>query len=45
MHQPAVRMEEYFRIVSKQPDQSLEARKQVAEQYNMRFLGPPLTAD
>jgi mannose-6-phosphate isomerase-like protein (cupin superfamily) len=45
MHQPAVRMEEYFRFVSKQPDQSLEARKRIAEQYNMRFLGPPLAAE
>jgi mannose-6-phosphate isomerase-like protein (cupin superfamily) len=45
MHQPAVRMEEYFRVVSKQPDQSYEARKRLAEEYGMRFLGPPLAAD
>ena len=29
MHQPAVRMEEYFRVTSKQSDQSYEARKRV----------------
>lgn len=45
MHQPAVRMEEYFRLTSKQSDQSYEARKRTAEQHGMRFLGPPLTPD
>jgi mannose-6-phosphate isomerase-like protein (cupin superfamily) len=46
MHQPAVKMEEYFRVTSKQPDQSPEARKRIAEQsYGMRFIGPPLTAE
>lgn len=45
MHQPAVKMEEFFRLTSKQPDQSYQARKRVAEQYGMRFVGPPLTPD
>jgi mannose-6-phosphate isomerase-like protein (cupin superfamily) len=46
MHQPAVKMEEYFRVTSKQPNQSSEARKRIAEQsYGMQFLGPPLTAE
>ena len=46
MHQPAVKMEEYFRVMSKRPDQSLETRQRIAEQsYGMRFIGPPLTAE
>ena len=45
MHQPAVKMEEYFRVTSKEPDQSYEARKRIAERYGMRFVGPPLTPD
>jgi len=45
MHQPAVKMEEFFRVTSTQPDQSYEARKRIAEQYGMRFIGPPLTAE
>ena len=45
MHQPAVRMEEYFRTESKDPDQSVERRKRVAAEYGIRHLGPPLTAD
>ena len=46
MHQPAVKMEEYFRFTSKQPDQSPDARKRIAERsYGMRFVGPPLSAD
>jgi quercetin 2,3-dioxygenase len=46
MHQPAVKMEEFFRVTSKQQDQSPEARRRIAEQsYGMRFVGPPLTAE
>ena len=45
MHQPAVRMEQYFRKVSKQADQSNEARKRFAEQYGMQILGPSLRPD
>ncbi len=45
MHQPAARMEEYFRIATKQPDQSAEARIKFAEQYCMRFVGPDLKPD
>ncbi len=45
MHFPAVRMEEYFRFIAKQPDQTEEARKRVAEQFGIYVLGPPLTPD
>ena len=45
MHQPAVRMEEYFRFISKQKDQSANAVKMIAEQYGFRIVGPPLTPD
>lgn len=45
MHQPAVRMEEYFRRESKEQDQSVEARKRVAAEYGIRHVGPPLQAD
>lgn len=45
MHQPAVRMEEFFRFFSKQRDQSLAAVKAISEQYGMRFVGPPLAPD
>jgi mannose-6-phosphate isomerase-like protein (cupin superfamily) len=45
MHQPAVRMEAYFRFMGQQPDQSVEARKRIAEQYGFRIIGPPLTPD
>ncbi len=45
MHQPAARMEEYFRLAVQQPDQSAEARIKFAEQYNMRFVGPALRPD
>jgi mannose-6-phosphate isomerase-like protein (cupin superfamily) len=45
MHQPAVGMEEFFRLVSQQADQSVEARKRVAERYGMRFVGPALKPD
>ncbi len=45
MHQPAVRMEEFFRLTGKQSDQSYEARRRIAEKYGMRFIGPPLTPD
>lgn len=45
MHQPAVRMEEYFRRESKERDQSVEARKRVAAEYGIRHVGPPLKAD
>jgi mannose-6-phosphate isomerase-like protein (cupin superfamily) len=45
MHQPAAKMEEFFRVMSKQPDQSLQAQKRIADQYGIRFVGPPLTAD
>lgn len=45
MHQPAAKMEEYFRLTSQRADQSYEARKRIAEQYGMRFLGPPLKAE
>ena len=45
MHQPAVRMEEYFRTASKEKDQSIEARKRLAAQFGIRHLGPPLKAD
>jgi mannose-6-phosphate isomerase-like protein (cupin superfamily) len=45
MHQPAARMEEYFRLAVQQPDQSGEARIKFAEQYGMRFVGPDLKPD
>jgi quercetin 2,3-dioxygenase len=44
MHQPAVGMEEFFRLASKQSDQ-YEAMKLLAGQYGIRFLGPSLTPD
>jgi mannose-6-phosphate isomerase-like protein (cupin superfamily) len=45
MHQPAVRMEEYFRYASQQPDQSLDSRKRIAEQYGFHIVGPSLAPD
>lgn len=45
MHQPAARMEEYFRRGSKESDQSAESRKRFAAQYGIRHVGLPLTAD
>jgi mannose-6-phosphate isomerase-like protein (cupin superfamily) len=45
MHQPAARMEEYFRLGSRQTDQSPEYGRKVAEQYNVRIVGPALTPD
>ena len=45
MHQPAVGMEEYFRFVSQQSDQSRENLKRIAEGYGMRFVGPSLSPD
>ena len=45
MHQPAVRMEEYFRTASQHPNQSPEERKQLAARFGIRHVGPPLKAD
>jgi quercetin 2,3-dioxygenase len=45
MHQPAVGMDEYFRLAAKQPDQSAEARIKFAEQFGMRFVGNDLKPD
>jgi hypothetical protein len=45
MHQPAVGMEEFFRFVSQQSDQSAETRKRIAERYGMRFVGAALKPD
>ena len=45
MHQPAGTMEEYFRSVIQQADQSVEARRARAERHGMRLLGPALTPD
>ena len=45
MHQPAVGMDEYFRLAAKHPDQSAEARIKFAEQFGMRFVGPDLKPD
>ena len=44
MHQPAVKMEEFFRLVSQQPDQA-GSMKRLADQYGFRILGPPLSPD
>ena len=43
MHQPAVMMEEYFRSVIQQADQTVEGRRVLAEKHGMRFVGPALT--
>jgi quercetin 2,3-dioxygenase len=45
MHQPAVAMEEFFRLASQQSDQSRENLKRIAEGYGRRFVGPSLTPD
>ncbi|RYF77867.1 MAG: cupin domain-containing protein [Cytophagaceae bacterium] len=45
MHQPAGKMEEYFLTASKLPDQSPEARRELAAQNDTHFVGPPLTPD
>lgn len=45
MHQPAARMEEYFRTVSKLPDQSVEGRRSFAEKHGMKIVGPTLKPD
>jgi hypothetical protein len=45
MHQPAATMEAYFRIASKQADQSIEGRQTLADKHGIRFLGPALKAD
>jgi mannose-6-phosphate isomerase-like protein (cupin superfamily) len=45
MHQPAVRMEEFFRLASQQLNQSAPARQKIAESYGMHFVGPPLKPD
>ncbi|WP_170172743.1 cupin domain-containing protein [Hymenobacter rigui] len=45
MHQPAGTMEEYFRAVSKLPDQSPEARKKMAAEHDTLLIGPPLKPD
>ena len=42
MHQPARRMEEFFRFVGRHKRQSL-AMAATSEQYGIRFLGPGLT--
>jgi mannose-6-phosphate isomerase-like protein (cupin superfamily) len=45
MHQPAATMEEYFRSVIQQADQTVEGRRALAEKHGMRLLGPGLTPD
>lgn len=45
MHQPAATMEEYFRSVIRQADQTVEGRRALAEMHGMRLLGPGLTPD
>jgi mannose-6-phosphate isomerase-like protein (cupin superfamily) len=45
MHQPAATMEEYFRSVIQQADQTVEGRRALAERHGMRLLGPGLTPD
>ena len=42
MHQPAARMEEYFRSVIHEADQTMEGRRALAEKHGMRFVGPAL---
>jgi mannose-6-phosphate isomerase-like protein (cupin superfamily) len=44
MHPPAGKMEEFFRVVSRQKDQ-LHTIAAIGEQYGIRFLGPGLTPD
>ena len=44
MHQPAVRMEEFFRSVDA-VERTPDGRRTYGEQFGMRFVGPPLTAD
>ncbi|SDF55469.1 Cupin domain-containing protein [Dyadobacter soli] len=44
MHQPAGQMEEYFRTVIQQADQTIEGRRTLAEKHGMRIVGPPLKA-
>jgi mannose-6-phosphate isomerase-like protein (cupin superfamily) len=43
MHQPAMRMEEYFRRASQESSRTAEAAREFAEQYGMRILGPPIS--
>ncbi|KUG07238.1 hypothetical protein ASU33_12760 [Solirubrum puertoriconensis] len=45
MHQPAGSMEEYFRTASQLPDQTLEARQNLAAKHDIHFIGPPLKPD
>jgi mannose-6-phosphate isomerase-like protein (cupin superfamily) len=45
MHQPAGRMEEYFRTVSQRPPLPPEASREFVKQYGMRIVGPALTPD
>ncbi|WP_324670633.1 cupin domain-containing protein [Hymenobacter sp. GOD-10R] len=45
MHQPAARMEEYFRTASKLKDQSVEGRRALAASYGTQFVGPALKPD
>lgn len=45
MHQPAGHMEEHFYKASQLVNPSLGERKALAEQYGMRFVGPPLKPD
>lgn len=45
MHQPAGNMEEYFRTASKMPDQSIEARRELAAKNDTIFMGDRLTPD
>jgi mannose-6-phosphate isomerase-like protein (cupin superfamily) len=42
MHQPAGQMEEYFRTVIQQTDQTIEGRRALAEKHGMRIVGPAL---
>ena len=45
MHQPAGTMEEYFRTVLQQADQSLEGRRAFGEKHGMRLVGEALKPD
>lgn len=45
MHQPAATMEDYFRSVIQQADQTVEGRRALALKHGMQLLGPALTPD
>ena len=45
MHQPAAQMEEYFRSIIQQADQTIEGRRALAEKHGMKILGQPLQPD